>query len=235
MPKRSRYNVSSIEGNSSFKDMCNVKVATSHFYKYKQNKLAKIMYLEGPNCRTTRELLRHGIPLKNCIPISCNELKFNFKPLFKPCYFNEVIREMQKRDFDNIETVWYDGNSTIFGNNKIKPKQDIILLLNRMCRDFTLFITFSVRSNHKREKYIDLLIDNPDDSDTEIEEEIPKRRKIKKKGFYMEEQIKIMKRTFKKCGYSYDTRNDYKPYTGSMAFYRVDLTYHAEISKYNSC
>jgi hypothetical protein len=41
-------------------------------------------------------------------------------------------------------------------------------------------MTFSIRSNHRRENFMDLLIDDPDDTDTEIEEEIPKRKKNKK-------------------------------------------------------
>lgn len=120
------------------------------------------LYLDGPNARTTKTLLRHKISKKYLIPVNKDKYPQLAKcPNFKIGMVSQVIRQLD----EPLSSIWLDYNGTFYGSyktsNAVKlndnaPCHDIEYILKKLtCHGthlaFTVALSRKKGLTHKQE------------------------------------------------------------------------------------
>ncbi len=167
-----------IQGKSTQKKDNNGIFNDEFIHKSVRYANAMSMYIEGVELRTTRMLLAAGFPASRCIIVN-DQIKdasiiptgANFK---QGASFSKAIDLLTPYQLDNLRVVWYDGCNTVLGNvadRKHHPNKDIFKLLSKMKNDFTLFVTYAMRTNLRKDRVRKALKGlNTDDSETDVED-----------------------------------------------------------------
>jgi len=180
----------------------------------------RFLYLDGISCRFSRALKEIGILSDQCVPINYDkEIVDNLLEHTKNAqhgYFKDVIVKLGTEYLKRVGLVWYDGNGTVLGDDKISLIEDIEVLLDHMSCDFKLVVSITGRANQRKTLYVQKLIKGTPTTKLDHAKWKAAKKKYKKtnpfahvargRGINQEKQVMMLENMITNKGFTYSEK-----------------------------
>lgn len=115
-------------------------------------RMYKLLYIDGPEARTTRVALGAHFNTSDCT-VASNNFNAVLVAKLNECnaYLGTPMQVLRKFDIkDKFTSVWYDGCQTLLGNGDIIPKIELdYIIRNNMQSGSVLAVTFCTRGRQR--------------------------------------------------------------------------------------
>lgn len=117
-----------------------------------KTKKYKVLYIDGPDARTTRVLMDAGYSAADCIAVNNDASTVKKLTKFATDTRAATFKDRINKPLSGISAIWYDGCATYRGTDTLSPSNDINMLLTHNLNNTVLAITFSARSKERISK-----------------------------------------------------------------------------------